>query len=236
VLYDYACTYWATHLRLSRASADKRIPELLAWFLVPEQHSGWYESWQQMYHHDIEHYCRGRPPLHYAIEFGIDFLRKALLLAKHEVNTLYNGMATLHEAAKCGDLDTCVSLLNLGASLELSSGPNKRSMTALHFAAEEGHSAVIELLLARGSSPHTRSASQATPFFRAARSGSLEALRILYLAGSDINARTWDNWTPLFESVIRGLANIANQLLQWGPIPRLPLMQAKALWGLFLQP
>jgi hypothetical protein len=75
------------------------------------------------------------------------------------------------------------------------------------------------LLLDRGASPNAQSLSQSTPFYRAARSGSLEALRLLYLAGSDINAKTWDNWTALFEAVARGLIHIASQLLEWGADP-----------------
>jgi len=51
-------------------------------------------------------------------------------------------MATLHKTAGCGDLDTCVMLLNLGVSLERKSGPKTKCMTALHFAAG-GHSPVI---------------------------------------------------------------------------------------------
>jgi hypothetical protein len=172
-----------------------------------------------MYHHDIQHYCLGRPPLHYAIGFKIPSLIELLLPKGHEVDTLHHGMAALHEAAKWGDIATCTTLLDQGASFKLKSSPETRSMTALHFAAEGGHSAVIQMLLARGADPHVLSRSQATPFYRAARSGSLDALRILYAAGSDINARTWDNWTPLFEAVAGGQVHIANQLLEWGADP-----------------
>jgi len=172
-----------------------------------------------MYHHNIQHYCQGRPPLHYAIEFKIPSIVELLLPKGHEVDTLHHGMAALHEAARWGDISTCTTLLDRGASVKLKSSPETRSMTALHFAAEGGHSAMIQMLLARGADPHVRSRSQATPFYRAARSGSLDALRILYAAGSDINARTWDNWTPLFEAVAGGQVHIANQLLEWGADP-----------------
>lgn len=228
MLYDYACTNWAAHLRLSQVSADRKIHELLEWFLNPGRHPGLYESWQQMYHHDIQQYYHGRPPLHYAIDFGIPFLIKALIPNTSQLDTLHNGMAALHEAARCGDLDTCVMLLNLGASLERESGPNAKHMTALHFAAEGGHPPVIQMLLAKGASPHTQSSSQSTPFYRAARSGSLEALKILYSAGSDINAKTWDNWTALFEAVARGFVHIASQLLEWGADPTITTHAGKS--------
>lgn len=172
-----------------------------------------------MYHHDIQHYCDGRPPLHYAIEFGLHSITRTLLPRKENFDDLYNGISALHQAAKCGDITTCTTLLDQGASLELKSDSNYKSMTALHFAAEGGHTAVIKLLLARDASPHARSSSQSTPFYRAVRSGSLKAVKILYSAESDIDARTWDDWTPLFEAVARGLVQIANQLLVWGADP-----------------
>jgi len=172
-----------------------------------------------MYHHDIQYYCKGRPPLYYAIDFGLPFLIKALLPEKDQVDTLHNGIAALHETARCGDLYTALTLLDFGASVELKSSSRAKSMTALHFAAEWGHAPMIQLLLDRGASPHAQSRSLSTPFYRAARSGSLEALRLLHLAGSDINAKTWDNWTALFEAVAYGIIPIASQLLAWGADP-----------------
>jgi ankyrin repeat protein len=212
-----------------------RTVELLWWFLAPERYPGWYGSWQQMYHHDIQHYCQGRPPLHYAIGFKIPSLIELLLPKGREVDSLHHGMAALHEAAKWGDIANCTTLLDRGASVKLKSSSETRSMTALHFAAEGGHSHVIQLLLARGADPHTRSRSQATPFYRAARSGSLDALRILYAVGSDINARTWDNWTPLFEAVAGGQVHIANQLLEWGADPTITTLSGENVLMLISQ-
>jgi ankyrin repeat protein len=177
-----------------------------------------------MYHHDIQHYCAGRPPLHYAIEFGVDFITKKLLPAKKDVDSLYHGMSALHEAAKRGDIATCITLLDYGASLELKSDPKYKSMTALHFAAEGGHSAVIKLLIAQGAALEAQSSSQSTPLFRAARSGSLEAVEVLYSAGSDINASTWDNWTPLFQALTHGFVDIAARLLAWGADPTITIL------------
>ena len=41
-----------------------------------------------MYHHDAEYYCPGRPPLHYATEFGIEFLVTSLLRQGNQVDDL----------------------------------------------------------------------------------------------------------------------------------------------------
>jgi hypothetical protein len=227
---DYACRYWADHLRQSkfRNSIDEVTTTLLDWFLYSKSETGRYISWQQMYHHDIKYYCPGRPPLYYAIEFRIDALVSLLLPPKDELDTLIHGTSTLHVAARSGALSTVRELLRRGASIELKSGGEAKSMTALHFAAEGGHADVIRLLLALGASPHARSSSSSTPFYRAARSGSLKALRVLYDAGSDINAETWDSFTPLFEAVAHGRPQIATQLLEWGADPTIAEIEGES--------
>ncbi|KFY35817.1 hypothetical protein V494_05576 [Pseudogymnoascus sp. VKM F-4513 (FW-928)] len=204
------------------ARLNKEIMHLLDWFINPANHGGKYISWQQMYHHDIEWYCHGRPPLFYAIQFQIDSLVELLLSSLEELNYTSHShwhQTPLHVAAGHGALDIAEELLRRGASVDLKSDLEAKSMTALHFAAEGGHTEVIKLLLKYGASVHARSDSKSTPFYRAARSGSLESIKVLYLAGSDINAQTWDNYTPLFESVAHGRSRIASQLLEWGADP-----------------
>jgi len=226
-MVDYACLHWPAHLRQSKFndSADEETISLLDWFIHPDDYPGNYTSWQQMYHHDVVWYCHGRPPIFYTIEFRLDSLVKVLLPSNTDLDRMPEKSSMkwpqtpLHVAARCGALSIVQDLVRRGASLELKSGEAARSMTALHFAAEGGHAEVIKFLLASGASPHSRSASQSTPFYRAARSGSLNALRVLYDAGSDINAVTWDNFTPLFEAVTHGRARTACQLLEWGADP-----------------
>jgi ankyrin repeat protein len=125
--------------------------------------------------------------LFYAIEFKIDNL-VPLLPTKENIDLRQYGQTALHVAARCGAINTAKELLTRGACIELKSSDNMQSLTALHYAAEGGHAEMIKLLLSHGASPHARSGSQSTPFYRAARSGSIEALKALYHAGSDINA------------------------------------------------
>lgn len=223
-LVDYASRYWADHLRLSNISGspDSEMMQRLDWFITPADHRGKYISWQQMFHHDIKWYCEGRPPLFYAIQFQIDSLVKLLLLSYGDLNSISptcGHLAPLHVAARYGALNITEELLRRGASVNLKSGSETKSMTPLHFASEGGHAEEIKLLLKYGASVHERSGSESTPFYRAARSGSLKSLKILYSAGSDIDARTWDNFTPLFEAVAHGRIRIASQLLEWGADP-----------------
>jgi hypothetical protein len=222
--YDYACRYWADHLRLSEFSGitDLETMNLLSWFIHPSKDGGNYGSWQQMYHRDVVYYCPGRPPLYYAIDFRIDSLVSLVLLPPDEIDTLSCGVSALHVAARAGAISTVRKLLDLGASVHLRSAcdPLKMTslMTAMHLAAEGGHADVLQLLLEHGASPNVRNESGSTPFMRAARSGSLRALKVLYDAGVDINAEK-EGFTPLFESVAHCRPRIACQLLHWGADP-----------------
>jgi hypothetical protein len=138
---------------------------------------------------------------------------------KEQVNELICGVSALHVAARCGAYTTVEALLKDGATVDLRTAKDPTGMTSLmtplHFAAEGGHSKIIKLLLGHGASPHVRNESGATPFYRAARSGSLQSLKALYDAGSDINIQK-NGFTPLFEAVAQCRPRIACQLLQWG--------------------
>jgi hypothetical protein len=228
--YDYACRYWADHLQLSLSAEalDEETKHLLDWFLNPSHPIGNYISWQQMYHRDTVYYCSFRPPLYYAIEFRIRSLVSILLEKCDSVNFLASGIAPLHVAARCGALEVVQRLLDLGASVNFRSSKDPQrmtsSMTPLHFAAEGGHPDVTKLLLDFGADPHLKNESGSTPFSRAARSGSLRTLKILYDASSDINIQK-AGMTPLFEALLQCRPRIACQLLHWGADYRLTTYQ-----------
>jgi hypothetical protein len=44
----------------------------------------------------------------------------------------------------------------------------------------------------------------------------MRILQTLYDVGCEVNARTWDNWTALFDSVLNDRVDIVRQLLSWG--------------------
>ncbi len=88
--------------------------------------------------------------------------------------------------------------------------------TPLHIAAELSLDRVVELLLENGADVQARCVSRTTPFYRAARGGSLSILRMLHEKGSDINVRAWDGRTPLFEAIGKDHRLVVEYLLAWG--------------------
>src|SRR5262249_23168727 len=62
-----------------------------------------------------------------------------------------------------------------------------RGQTALMWAAAEGHSDVIRILLAHGADMHARSNGRFTPLLFAVREGRIGAVKTLLEAGADIN-------------------------------------------------
>lgn len=175
-----------------------------------------------MYHHDVVYYCPGRPPLYYAIEFRLDVLAAVLLPDKNNINVSLYGMTALHVAARCGSLYMIEKLLELGAEVDIRTAKDPYGltslMTPLHYAAEGGHIRAIKLLLKYGASPHSKNESGSTPFLRAARSGSLGAMKILRDAGCEIDPVAKGH-TPLFEAMVHCRPRVACQLLYWGADP-----------------
>ena len=102
----------------------------------------------------------------------------------------------LIDAARSGDVEAVRSLLAEGADANTAQGDG---MTALHWAAEHGHAAVADLLLAAGAAveAQTRLGSY-TPLHLASRSGHASIASALLDAGADAHAATTGSGvTPL---------------------------------------
>lgn len=217
----YASLYWPYHFARSplRDSLTTEVRPWLSWFLQPTAKAENYLLWKQIYHHDAKGCCRGRPPLHYALELQLPSLTALLLPTSRDVDTMAFGLSALHVASRFGSPTIAKELLKRGASLELKSSKLQGARTALHYAAEGGHPAVVTLLLMNGASVHAKSGSESTPLYRAARSGSISACKLLIEAGGDIDSYTWDRWTPLFEATVHKRPELACQLLAMGADP-----------------
>ncbi|PVH78848.1 ankyrin, partial [Cadophora sp. DSE1049] len=112
-----------------------------------------------------------------------------LMLPKmSNVNRVFpDGNTCLAAAAKGNQVTIAKQLLDMGADVNLPVG--RKVLTPLHIAAGEGHANMVAVLLSAGASTQAQSDSKSTPFYRAARSGNIEAIKLLLEKGSDINAR-----------------------------------------------
>lgn len=80
-------------------------------------------------------------------------------------------------------------------------------MTPLHWAARNGESAAVELLIKWNADLHARNNQQWTPLHEACLFGDLKCIKLLLDAGSDVNAETNTGSTPLFiaRAKVRGI-------------------------------
>ena len=223
-LLHYAARHWTAHLRHSRISAlnfQSYIAPMLHWFCEPNVSGQQYSCWQSVFHmyckEDDD--CTHQPPFYNAIVLGLDHVLRLLL--PRELSTLNRhfsgGWTPLTAAVTAKQPVAAEMLLDAGADPDVPADEEQhKGLTALHIAAEQSMEETVALLLSRGADVHARTFSKTTPFYRAARGGSLSILRRLYSAGSDIDVQTWDGWTPLYEAVICGHHRIVQQLLEWG--------------------
>lgn len=94
------------------------------------------------------------------------------------------GETALMIASLRGDSGAAVRLLELGAQL------NRPGWTPLHYAANGGQVALVELYLSRGAKVDARSRGDVTPLMVAARENHTEVVAVLLKAGADRHARS----------------------------------------------
>src|SRR5687768_9642814 len=113
--------------------------------------------------------------------------------------------APVADAAMRGDVDAVRALIKQGADVNAAQGDG---MTALHWAAENGHVEMAQLLIRAGGSltAVTRRGSH-TPLHVAARSGRGPVIEALLEAGADPNATTAAGATALHQAAGAGSAD-----------------------------
>ena len=159
-------------------------------------------------------------PFFYTVLFGLDDCFN-LLQSQYDVDmTFRGGWTPLTVAAASGSFSIAKRLLEAGANVNMAADMEERNgLTPLHIAAELAMENLVELFLAHGASIFSLTATKTTPFYRAARGGSVKILELLHDAGSDVNAPTWDNYIPLMEAVNWSNSDVMELLLSWGADP-----------------
>ncbi|HET7373421.1 MAG TPA: ankyrin repeat domain-containing protein [Gemmatimonadaceae bacterium] len=121
------------------------------------------------------------------------------------------------DAAQRGDLATVKKLIAQGVSVN---APQGDGMTALHWAADRGDSALAAVLLhAKANVRATTRIGAYTPLHVAARTGNPAVVRALLAAGSDVKATTTSGATALHFAAAAGNPDVVAALLEKGADP-----------------
>ncbi|MDP1572222.1 MAG: ankyrin repeat domain-containing protein [Vicinamibacterales bacterium] len=134
--------------------------------------------------------------------------------------------APVADAAMRGDLAAVRTLLQEGADVNASHGDG---MSALHWAAERGNAALIEMLVYAGANPHAETRiGQYTPLHLAGRAGQAPAVAALIKAGAKVDATTTTSGvTPLHLAAAAGSAESVRLLAEKGADVNAP----ESNWG-----
>jgi len=155
----------------------------------------------------------GRNAMHFAARTGkheiipVLFIHKSLIDLKDK-----NGSTPFMYAAQGGSLAACEALLKAGANPLLT---NKYLFSAMHWAAKEGKTTIVRLLLAYPELIDKEDYKGNTPLMCAAYGGHLEAFELLLTAGADPRATNDDGHTVMHWAVYKGKESIIRSLLAY---------------------
>ncbi len=106
-----------------------------------------------------------------------------------------DGTSPLLRCAFRGDYESCKCLLDAGADVNLC---DKNGFSALHVAAQEGHTNVCMLLCIHPSIKiDSKNVTGTTPLTLAVQDGRIEVIKVLIKYGANVNLPTQQGWTPL---------------------------------------
>jgi ankyrin repeat protein len=122
-------------------------------------------------------------------------------------------MATIHQAAKNGNINRVRNLLNQGTNVN---AREHGGGTPLHFAAVHGRLNMVRFLLSRGASVNARNQNGKTPLHKAAMDDHVRIIEELLRRGARMSAR--DKWgrTPLHDAVIHYSTRAVRSFIEAG--------------------
>nr|XP_046234560.1 ankyrin repeat and sterile alpha motif domain-containing protein 1B isoform X2 [Scatophagus argus] len=159
----------------------------------------------------------GYTPLHHASLNGHREVVLKLLQFEASTNVADSkGCFPLHLAAWRGDVDIVRILIRHGPSHCRVNQQNHEKETALHCAAQYGHSEVVSALLQELTDPTMRNSRQETPLDLAALYGRLQVVRMLVSAHPNLMTSHTRRHTPLHLAARNGHHSTVQTLLEAG--------------------
>uniref|UniRef100_A0A665W891 Uncharacterized protein n=1 Tax=Echeneis naucrates TaxID=173247 RepID=A0A665W891_ECHNA len=157
----------------------------------------------------------GYTPLHHASLNGHRDVVLKLLQFEASTNVADSkGCFPLHLAAWRGDVEIVRILVHHGPSHCRVNQQNHERETALHCAAQYGHSEVVSVLLQELTDPTMRNSRQETPLDLAALYGRLQVVRMLVSAHPNLMASHTRRHTPLHLAARNGHHSTVQTLLE----------------------
>ncbi|XP_051780586.1 ankyrin repeat and sterile alpha motif domain-containing protein 1B isoform X1 [Erpetoichthys calabaricus] len=159
----------------------------------------------------------GYTPLHHASLNGHRDVVLKLLQYEASTNIADNkGCFPLHLAAWKGDVEIVKILIHHGPSLCRVNEQNNENETALHCAAQYGHSEVVAVLLEEHSDPAIRNNKSETPLDLAALYGRLQVVKMLVNGHPNLMSYNTNKHTPLHLAARNGHKAAVQVLLEAG--------------------
>ena len=158
--------------------------------------------------------AQGDAPLLDAVRAGDTASVRALLAQGADVNVAEaDGTTALHWASYRDDVTTVERLLSAGADVEAA---NRYGVRPLSLAAAGGYAQTLAALLEAGADPTLMTAG-VPPILSAARTGNVEAVRVLARHGADVNAtETLRGQTALMWAAAEDHPAVAQALIDLG--------------------
>ncbi|KFO54993.1 Ankyrin repeat and sterile alpha motif domain-containing protein 1B, partial [Corvus brachyrhynchos] len=159
----------------------------------------------------------GYTPLHHAALNGHKDVVEVLLRNDALTNVAdCKGCYPLHLAAWKGDADIVKLLIHQGPSHTKVNEQNNDNETALHCAAQHGHTEVVKVLLEELTDPTMRNNKFETPLDLAALYGRLEVVKMLLNAHPNLLSCNTKKHTPLHLAARNGHKAVVHVLLDAG--------------------
>lgn len=104
-------------------------------------------------------------------------------------------MTMLHHAAFAGNVEILNLILSVMSKQNIDlDAQDAGTWTPLHFAADRGHSAVVEILLNEGANANAKDDMKRTPLHLAAGAGHASVAQLLLAHGANRNAKSASGW------------------------------------------